>query len=463
MSYAMTNIINTHRLKWISVFFLGISSLSVQASPQAQTQALDYEKPTSDVGGPRTCFWNRGPISADPYINVAYPDANVFYWAATFTIPKGAKLQIDGEFAHARYQSLISYDEGGRPMDSVADYLVAPKLNNINPYQAGADRQAEKRSYRIAVQTGMPPEIERGLMQRNVVRKSIYAPTYKKDQQLLIYRIYLPDEQASITGGVPLPEPILTLSNGKTLKGNAACDSLNVGQPLRIDPTALNIPAEQYIALRDQPDKPATWPATNPASWYIQYDREFLLSMYSGKKITAGRRSEGGFYPNLDNNYIRTIVNRKFGKILVIRAKMPKVTKSFYGAREQLDADLRYWSICSNQSFANTRVTDCLFDEEVPLDAKGYYTIVVSREEDRPRNAKRQCGVAWLEMAADGDGLGDEDMAVVQIRNLLASPDFPNAVQKILKPGDEQSVMKEYFPKSRYMMPSMFEVVFPCI
>ncbi len=142
---------------------------------------------------------------------------------------------------------------------------------------------------------------------------------------------------------------------------------------------------------------------------------------------------------------------------------MPNISKSFYGERKHADADLRYWSICSNQSFANTRVTDCLFDEEVPLDKNGYYTIVVSREEDRPRNAKRECGVAWLEMAEDGDGLGDEDMAVVQIRNLLASPDFPHAVQKILKPGDEKAVMQEYFPKSHYMMPSMFEAVFPCI
>ncbi|ACA88806.1 hypothetical protein [Shewanella woodyi] len=457
MTYKIANIINTQRLKWVSVFLLAGASMNIQAKP------LDYEKPTADIEGPRSCFWNRGPFSADPYINVAYPDANVFYWAATFTIPKGAKLEVDGEFAHARYQSLISYDERGRPQDSVADYLIAPKLNNTNPYQTGADRQAEERSYSIAVQTGMPPQIERGVMQRNTVRTDIYAPSYRKDQQLLIYRIYLPDEKASITGGVPLPEPVLTLSDGKRLRGGEACAALKTGQQLKIDPNALNISAEKYVALRDQADKPATWPATNPSSWYIQYDREFLLSMYSGEKVKMGRRSEGGFYPNLDNNYIRTIVNRKFGKVLVLRAKMPNISKSFYGERKHADADLRYWSICSNQSFANTRVTDCLFDEEVPLDKNGYYTIVVSREEDRPRNAKRECGVAWLEMAEDGDGLGDEDMAVVQIRNLLASPDFPHAVQKILKPGDEKAVMQEYFPKSHYMMPSMFEAVFPCI
>ena len=30
------------------------------------------------------------------------------------------------------------------------------------------------------------------------------------------------------------------------------------------------------------------------------------------------------FFPNLDNHYLRTIVNRKHGKVLVIRAKAPK-------------------------------------------------------------------------------------------------------------------------------------------
>ncbi|WP_394389907.1 hypothetical protein [Shewanella woodyi] len=291
MTYKIANIINTQRLKWVSVFLLAGASMNIQAKP------LDYEKPTVDIEGPRSCFWNRGPFSADPYINVAYPDANVFYWAATFTIPKGAKLEVDGEFAHARYQSLISYDERGRPQDSVADYLIAPKLNNTNPYQTGADRQAEERSYSIAVQTGMPPQIERGVMQRNTVRTDIYAPSYRKDQQLLIYRIYLPDEKASITGGVPLPEPVLTLSDGKRLRGGEACAALKTGQQLKIDPNALNISAEKYVALRDQADKPATWPATNPSSWYIQYDREFLLSMYSGEKVKMGRRSEGGSTP----------------------------------------------------------------------------------------------------------------------------------------------------------------------
>ena len=56
------------------------------------------------------------------------------------------------------------------------------------------------------------------------------------------------------------------------------------------------------------------------------------------------------------------------------------------------DGELRYWSWCSNQGFANTRVNQCVYDEHIPVGPDGFYTLVVSREEDRPRNARPECG-----------------------------------------------------------------------
>ena len=46
----------------------------------------------TDIGvpGPRDCFWSLGPHSGDPYINLAYPDSNVYYWASIFTMPQGS-------------------------------------------------------------------------------------------------------------------------------------------------------------------------------------------------------------------------------------------------------------------------------------------------------------------------------------------------------------------------------------
>jgi len=53
------------------------------------------------------------------------------------------------------------------------------------------------------------------------------------------------------------------------------------------------------------------------------------------------------------------------------------------GTAKMGSGDLRYWSFCSNQGFANTRVNDCVYDEQIPVDKNGYFTLVLSRPEDR--------------------------------------------------------------------------------
>jgi hypothetical protein len=56
---------------------------------------------------------------------------------------------------------------------------------------------------------------------------------------------------------------------------------------------------------------------------------------------------------------------------------------------------LRFWSLCNNQGLTSGATTGpCLFDEEVPIDAKRNYTIVLSLPQDRPKNATDACGVA---------------------------------------------------------------------
>lgn len=78
---------------------------------------------------------------------------------------------------------------------------------------------------------------------------------------------------------------------------------------------------------------------------------------------------------------------------------------------------MRYWSLCSNQGFANTRVNACLFDD---------------------------------------------DVTVVQIRNMLASPDFPHAIQRVQEQGQLEAVMGPYLPMTMYLQPNQVETFFPC-
>jgi len=218
--------------------------------------------------GPRTCFWTRGPVSKDPYMNIAYPDAGVFYWSAVFTIPAGAKLQLEGQFPHARYMSLISYDGRGAPIESLADYLIQPDENSTNPYVVDNDRNGINRKYTLdilnaaspqnreeGIRLAKPDQLEGNSLESNLTN-TLHAPSYANGQQSILYRIYVPDKNTSETGGVPMPAPILTLSTGEVLRGSDACKALNASQQLLITPNAVGVPMSTYRDLINQPHKP---------------------------------------------------------------------------------------------------------------------------------------------------------------------------------------------------------------
>ncbi|WP_234414012.1 coniferyl aldehyde dehydrogenase [Ideonella sp. A 288] len=254
-------------------------------------------------------------------------------------------------------------------------------------------------------------------------RDRLHTPRYgtAPGQQVILYRIYVADKGTDETAGAGLPVPVLTMPDGKVLRGAETCTALRTRQPLQLDPAAMAVPMNKYhellaAAARFSP----VHPATNPPTWHQQLDRDALYGIYTGTPPKAGaRRSEGGFYPNLDNQYIRAILNRKLGKVFVVRGKAPTTPRTVNGEPTMGSGDLRYWSFCSNQGFANTRVNQCAHDEHVPVGPDGFYTIVVSRAADRPRNAIPQCGIAWLPMADDGDGAVDADVTVLQLRHML--------------------------------------------
>jgi hypothetical protein len=98
----------------------------------------------------------------------------------------------------------------------------------------------------------------------------------------------------------------------------------------------------------------------------------------------------------------------------------------------------------------------------MPTGPDGFYTVVLSRKADRPRNAIPQCGVAWLPMADDGDGAVDDDVTILQLRHMLGTSAFPNSIQGIEKPSSVEKDMGAYFPRGRYMTVNQFETAVAC-
>jgi hypothetical protein len=123
------------------------------------------------------------------------------------------------------------------------------------------------------------------------------------------------------------------------------------------------------------------------------------------------------------------------------------------------NVDMRYWSLCNDQSIATTAVTDCLNDEQVPVDFQHGYTIVLSLPQDRPTNATRRCGVAWMNWGTAGDGLARPRTDLLIMRNVLANATFTQAIQDIQTPGTERAVMGPYLPTDTYETAAQFEAI----
>lgn len=429
-----------------------IGSVVLGSSSGSGIGSADPGSSGPDPGYPvSTCFWSVpvNPELADPQLNYAFPDTAAVYWAAQFTIPQDAELVIQGQYAHARYQSLNSYNATtAMPTAVLNDVSTTPDAGSRNPYLPGADRlEDDARSYTVSVLDDTPPA--------QTQPNTLYAGVPGQDRISLLYRIYLPDNGRDLTGGVGLPEPELRFSDGRVLRGDALCSAVDADNAI-LKPASL--PLDTYKALRDQPGKPATFPADRTPVWRAYYSAEFTLGCTYLGKCDGTPPRVGGQYSNIDNSYVTAEVNRGFGDVLVLRGELPRTPKTTTGAPHVDSAvDMRFWSMCSNESLATTKVIACLYDEQVATDAAGRYTIVASLPEDRPANATEECGVSWLPLSPTGDGAGHPDDSLLIMRNMLPSKNFGHAAHDTKTPGDEKAVMGRYLPDGQYTAKSAFE------
>jgi hypothetical protein len=430
--------------KWLSIGVaaaLGAATLAVAAG-EGGSVSQAAAKPAG-----QSCFWI-GPFTTKRYNN-AFPDSGAAYWTARYTTPPGATLRLEGRFAHARYQSLSSYGSATKgAVDSLNDISTHPDRSSKNPYRRGANRAGKRRSYTVTVSAAASPA---DASQR--VPNTLYAGAGRPDQEL-IYRLYVPDRGRNVTGGVSLPVPVLTLADGTVVRGAALCSIVgSEGNVLE----SSRMPLSLYLSLRDQTGKPPSFPAQNPPKFGAFYSTAYTVNcIYLGNCDPHPARAVGQ-YSNIDNQYVGAFLNREFGPVLVLTGKLPITPRTHGGERRMGKGQLRYWSMCQNESLYTTAGAGCIYDEQVPLARQRRFTIVTSRPADRPRNARKRCGIGFIPWPANGDGAGHPDDALLLVRNMLPSPGFHRAIQDTRVPGDERVVMGPYLPNGRYMTKAQFE------
>ena len=408
------------------------------------------------------CFWFGPMDKANPVTNKAYPETAAIYWGARFRVPAGARLILDGRYPHARFMSLNAYVDQGA-VDSLEDQNIAPGPHSINPYVAGARRYATPRRYRVTVPA--PGEDAPG---PNVLDAPDANPGAVQE---LIYRVYLPDRAADAATRA-LPRPRLLLSDGSELRGRQVCAAIN--DPQRYF-NVTTMPAALYDSLVHTPGAdPITNSAFDPVRWERFFNTPLALSIFRYDTPSQDLRKKdlalgevGGFYDNRAVKYTVGPINAAFGDVLVLRGKLPRTPRTGPGVTRMGRGQMRYWSICQNTSPVETQGVDCVDDSKVRRLLRGdrRYTIVVSRRATRPDNARRQCGVAWLNWGNRRDVLGRRSGTLI-MRNLGANPRFAHSLQKVT-PADisvtslgrksERDVLGPYLPKGKYTSTAAFE------
>ena len=139
------------------------------------------------------------------------------------------------------------------------------------------------------------------------------------------------------------------------------------------------------------------------------------------------KSSQINLFPDPDNVYLATILHYRPGEIPVVRGKAPTFPDT-RGVSASRPEQVRYWSLCTDEYRKPYPVSFCVADQDVALDAQGFYTMVVSTPADRPANTDAAHHVTWLDWGSTAvDNL-------LLMRQMLAAPNFAGAAAR-LTPG----------------------------
>lgn len=361
----------------------------------------------------RSCAWSGEPDQRD--VNIGAPDLDAFYFAASVTPRPGTEVVLSGHYPRARYFSFAIYDQQGQPIATAYDRQIAPDPGSANPYRA-RPRRGAGRGYHLRFVFGSQAPAGAA----NTVTAPV--PAGNAHSLLLVLRIYVPQVPASDIASLPYPELITEGVHGTPESVQVGCVSIvSTGKAAYW----------KHYALESLPAAAAT-PAVAGATPTPEWSRAF-----------------GSQFGNPQNAYLTTLIAHHYGEVVVIHARAPDFPDTSAGQPPYAPSQLRYWSMCT-YDVAGQAVLGCAADHRTAIRA-GAFTYVISDPAHRPSNATAANGITWLPW-------GPTNAIQVVYRNMLPSPSFRNAVQRVRTP--HQSVITtlgRYYPVARYCSTASFE------
>jgi hypothetical protein len=408
------------------------------AATTAAAAALAAPGAAQAEGVDQTCELTATRFDPDT-VNVLFPDSSAQYWSTHYAAVPGSRIRIEGVFPYARYMSWNAYDPILRPFAKKTDFELQPDAGSANPFLPGADRTtpAEHRRYTLFIT--FDPNDHPG-------PNTIFIDPSAHPSGVLTYRVYVPDQGRDMAGGVGLPQV--------TWEPTSSAASPSVSSPCRnIEKPTSDTVTGAYGGLAGANTGPP-YPGRNPPVWHkfvnlCQSGADLFFDNSLGDQIPdsgqspCGSFGSGGFLSNLDNAYVYAFMSRGFGPIAVFRGRAPTFAATYPSAPQMPSGvQLRYWSFCQNDPLSQ-RYIGCRRDDQVSVDRRGNYTIVVSQPADWPAAARKRCRTAsWIPW-------GPQTGGVMIYRHMLPDASFSQAIQNVSY-GAEQTQMGAYYPAGRY-------------
>ena len=405
-----------------------------------------------------------------------WPDMQSTYFISRFTMPPGSAMTLRGEFPYARFFQFALYRFERETFVAIGETFRGPDFEpdpgSTNPFRVGADRLAAQRNYTIHILAEDAPR-DPGQREAN----TLYGG---RDGAALegVIRIYLADQDKDGAGWGPgdtpfagkgLPTYEATLADGTKLTAEQVVQQF--GMPFS-GATRQPMTTDEWVELVNSNDNDPelalnSAPARNPPQWEKYWTNAYtLVGAFKPPHERAKIRYEGAMEGGGEGPYLVTYLSRQFGPVYVLQGKMPTFPDTFAGkdgkgSAIMPDAQTQYWSLVSCEAVPSGQVADGITDFQVPLDADRNYTIVVSRPENRPKNATLENGVAWLKWSPRGEGLADprnrSDFGMMIMRIMANNTSWEQRPDRIIKPGTGSAVMGPYFPKGYYTTTADFE------
>jgi hypothetical protein len=334
-------------------------------------------------------------------------------------VPTNGKVVFRGEYARSRYFAFHPSDFDTNNLATLVDVDLDPDEGSANPFR-GPVPEGMGRRFTAQLDFGPRPDVP----EPNTTYCAEKANGGPNQAVFCIFRT-----TGSELGAMPP-------NNTGVALPSITCYDAEGNQTLHYDeahpyPPGCEYPVETtHFAPLPIPDyRGICWPGSfsTKSNWGLPYD------------ILA----------SADILYLVTPYTQRLGDVLVCRAKSLTAPNTPNEPVYTAGKDIRGYTITTYNFWAGICV-DAVVDNEVALDDDGYFTIVVSHEQNRPTNATRENAITWLDW---GDYLDGQ----LTFRCLLRRDPKLEMLREAIDTGEALPEIAGYVPRAGHCSRAAFE------